>query len=194
MKDQIAEKWMTCPKVDIEFPGLAYIYPLDELIVAKKFDALHEVIGQKGDCYTIFNNEGQKIFLAVQKKKCRKIDLTIFNYYGNEVIQIKKPFTRRVQVWAPPGNFVGDVQKSGCKRTYFVKGNGTDLKVRVQSCRGGQYDVLFGDELVGQIRKQWQVRALMGLENYGVSFPLEMEVGDKAVLLGACFLIGYLKC
>ncbi|KAL0859424.1 hypothetical protein ABMA27_010603 [Loxostege sticticalis] len=198
MKDtDKTEKWMSCPKNDIEYPGLAYVCPLSELIVAKKLDALHQVIGKKGG-YTIFNNEGQKIFLAVEEKTYRRFLVKIFNHYGNEVIEIKKPklCLNEVHVWAPPGNFVGYVKQSGLwANTFLVKNKCKEVvvKIKAQGCKGSVYDVLSRDELVGNIRKQWNVEALIKYKNFGVSFPVEMEVGDKAVLLGACFLIGYLK-
>ncbi|XP_028165131.1 phospholipid scramblase 1-like [Ostrinia furnacalis] len=192
------EKWMSCPRIDTEHPGLAYFCPLNELIVAKKLDALHKVIGKKGIGYTIFNNEGQKIFLAVREKSCRRFQVKIFNYYGNEVIEIKKPkyCVNKVHVWAPPGNFVGYVkQVNPCANTFLVKNREKQvvLKIKAPCFFGGVYDVLSRDELVGTMKKQWNVEALVNYDNFGVSFPVEMEVGDKAVLLGACFLIGYLK-
>lgn len=192
------EKWMSCPKIDTELPGLAYICPLNELIIAKKLDALHKVIGKKGVGYTIFNNEGQKIFLAVREKSCRRFQVKIFNFYGNEVIEIKKPnhCLNKVLVWAPPGNFVGYVKQiRTCANTFLVKNSSKEVivKIKAQCFLGCVYDVLSGDELVGNIKKQWNVKALLNYDNFGVSFPVEMNMCDKAVLLGACFLIGYLK-
>ncbi|OBS73493.1 hypothetical protein A6R68_15969, partial [Neotoma lepida] len=46
--------------------------------------------------------------------------------------------------------------------------------------------------LVGKISKQWSglVReAFTDADNFGIQFPLDLDVKMKAVMLGACFLI-----
>lgn len=45
---------------------------------------------------------------------------------------------------------------------------------------------------VGRISKQWtgMVReAFTDADNFGISFPMDLDVKIKAVLFGACFLI-----
>lgn len=49
-----------------------------------------------------------------------------------------------------------------------------------------------GDTKVGKISKQWSgfVReAFTDADMFGISFPIDLDVKIKAVLLGACFLI-----
>nr|XP_053619265.1 phospholipid scramblase 1-like [Plodia interpunctella] len=187
------QKWMSCPKIDTDHPGLAYFCPLDELIVAKKWDALHAPIGKKHVSYTIYNNVGEKVFLAVQDKRFRKFEVKIFNFYGNEVVQVKKPFqicVHQASVWAPPGNYIGSIKQVGC--SFLVTNNVGDpiLKIKAQGCCHYVYDVLAGDKIVGVVK--WKM-AFMDEQNFGVAFPVEMDVSVKAELLGASFLIGYLK-
>lgn len=46
--------------------------------------------------------------------------------------------------------------------------------------------------MVGKISKQWTglVRELFtDVDNFGIQFPLDLDVKMKAVMLGACFLI-----
>lgn len=46
--------------------------------------------------------------------------------------------------------------------------------------------------MVGKISKQWTglVReAFTDADNFGIQFPLDLDVKMKAVMLGACFLI-----
>lgn len=46
--------------------------------------------------------------------------------------------------------------------------------------------------VVGKISKQWSgfVReAFTDADNFGIQFPLDLDVKMKAVMLGACFLI-----
>lgn len=54
-------------------------------------------------------------------------------------------------------------------------------------------------ESVGRISKQWTgivKEAFSDADNFGIQFPLDLDVKMKAVLLGACFLIVsiYLSC
>ncbi|XP_013198582.2 phospholipid scramblase 2-like [Amyelois transitella] len=187
------QKWMPCPKVQTSHPGLAYFYPLDELIVARKWDALHSAIGKNYVCYTIFNNVGEKVFLAVQDKKCQKFDVKIFNFYGNELIHVKKPFkccVHKASVWVPPGNYIGSIKKVGC---LFLVQNALGeplLKIKAQGLCHYVYDILDGDKVIGVVK--WKM-AFLDEKNFGLAFPVDMDVSDKAALLGASFLIGYLK-
>lgn len=46
--------------------------------------------------------------------------------------------------------------------------------------------------MVGKISKQWSglVREMFtDVDNFGIQFPLDLDVKMKAVMLGACFLI-----
>lgn len=56
------------------------------------------------------------------------------------------------------------------------------------------FQVLSMDESssVGRISKQWTgyiQEAFTDADNFGIQFPLDLDVKIKAVLLGACFLI-----
>lgn len=49
-----------------------------------------------------------------------------------------------------------------------------------------------GGEPIGRISKQWSGlvhEAFTDKDNFGIQFPLNLDVKMKAVLLGACFLI-----
>lgn len=48
------------------------------------------------------------------------------------------------------------------------------------------------DKPIGRISKQWSgilKEVFTDTDNFGIQFPLDMDVKMKAVLLGACFLI-----
>ncbi|CAH1643986.1 unnamed protein product [Spodoptera littoralis] len=197
--------WMECPQLPDDSdndPGLAFIYNLDQLIVTEQRDGLHDIIGNEGIAYTIFNSVGQKVFLAVLNKKFRNFNIKIFNNYGNEVINVEKPFTwwtNKVLVWAPPGNFVGSVQeRSKCILNKYTVRNqvGTKiLKIRSEGFGRYVYKVYLVSTryAIGVVREQSPAGYIRKTKNFGVSFPAEMNVYDKAVLLGACFLIGLYK-
>lgn len=61
-------------------------------------------------------------------------------------------------------------------------------------CGDVEFDVTSKDgaQKVGKITKQWSglVReAFTDADNFGISFPMDLDVNIKAVMLGACFLI-----
>lgn len=192
-------QWMPCPKNEIDFPFLAYLCPLDELIVARKKDTLHNVISKSGVGYTLYNRSGQKVFLAVQEQRCRKFDLNIFNVYGNEVIVVKKPWkccANTVYVWAPPGNFVGSVIQTKPYKNTFTVENDTGkeiLKIKSKGLMRFVYQIMLANENIGTVSNEWRIAEVRNVKHFGISFPVNMNVMDKAVLLGACFLIGFLK-
>ncbi|XP_059047219.1 phospholipid scramblase 2-like [Achroia grisella] len=181
--------WMPCPNIHIEYPGLAYICPLDEFIVAENVDSLHNVIGKNHTSYTVFNKLGQKVFLAVKNKHCRRFDLKIFNYYGNEVIQVKRPFRlclNRIVVWAPPGYYVGSVEQTTCRNFQIKNKHGeVVVKIKAKGFFHFVYDISSRDEVIG-IGTKWMV---LDVKNFRITFPVDIDVGDKAVILGACFLL-----
>lgn len=48
------------------------------------------------------------------------------------------------------------------------------------------------ESVVGKISKQWSglvKEAFTDADNFGIQFPLDLDVKMKAVMLGACFLI-----
>ncbi|XP_073958648.1 phospholipid scramblase 1-like [Choristoneura fumiferana] len=196
------EKWMACPVDFVEFPGLAYIYHLNELIISKKLDALHECFGKIELGYTIYNKNGEKVFLAVRYHLDQTFLMKIFNHYGNEVINIKisKPsawFCNKALVWAPPDNYVGAVEQRPTIKDKFtfadkflVKNSQNEvvLDIIANGVNNFVYSLNSCGEEVGVIMEKWG-----GGKNFGVSFPEDLRVGDKAVVLGACFLIGCLK-
>ena len=49
-----------------------------------------------------------------------------------------------------------------------------------------------GETPVGQIRKQWSgiiKEYFTDTDNFGITFPMDLDVNVKATLIGACFLI-----
>ena len=54
-----------------------------------------------------------------------------------------------------------------------------------------------GGKSIGRISKQWSgllKEVFTDTDNFGIQFPLDMDVKMKAVLMGACFLIVSNKC
>ncbi|XP_065203424.1 phospholipid scramblase 1 [Planococcus citri] len=223
-----ADGWMALPaQVPVNVPsGLQYLTTIDQLMVKQKVELLEAFIGfETNNKYTIKNNQGQKVFYAVEDNDCctrlccgamRSFDIKILDNYKNEVIHIRRDLAcsscwfpcclQKLQVFSPPGNLVGSVEQtwSICTPEFDVKNESgsTVLKIEGPICRYGicgdvEFKVLSLDKsaVVGRISKQWSGlmrEAFTDADYFGISFPLDLDVRMKAVMIGACFLIDFM--
>ncbi|NXO99887.1 PLS2 scramblase, partial [Certhia brachydactyla] len=143
----------------------------------------------------------------------RPFTMRIIDNLGREVITLHRPLRcstcccpcclQELEVQAPPGTTVGYVVQNWhfClpkftiqdeKKTDILKISGPCLMCRC--CEDIHFEVMSLDETsaVGRISKQWTgfVREMFtDTDNFGISFPMDLDVKMKAVMIGACFLI-----
>ncbi|NXC58439.1 PLS2 scramblase, partial [Aleadryas rufinucha] len=143
----------------------------------------------------------------------RPFTIRITDNLGHEVITLQRPLRcsacccpcclQELEVQAPPGKTVGYVVQNWhvClpkftiqdeKRMDILKIIGPCVVCRC--CEDVHFEVKSMDETstVGRISKQWTgfVREMFtDTDNFGVSFPIDLDVKMKAVMIGACFLI-----
>lgn len=144
----------------------------------------------------------------------RKFHLQVFDIHQNEVLHVKRPAAcssccfpccclQSIQVEAPPGSLIGTIaQVWSVVQSHFAIKNaigdvvmhihgpictysmcGNDVEFKVVSLNGNE---------VGKISKQWSGLArelFTDADFFGISFPIDLDVQMKAVMLGACFLI-----
>ncbi|KAI5640004.1 hypothetical protein NE865_07575 [Phthorimaea operculella] len=197
--------WMPCPKLEIKHPGLVYFSPLDQLIVVKKPDAYHEIIGAKDKTpFIVYNQKGEKIYIGTRASKSidKTIDIKVFNVFGNQVIQVDGP-EKRASIWAPADHLVGTLYKPSpcdCNECAFIDEKGTVMKI--VEVKGFEktynnhkvtnidtHDILLEDwDYIGTLTRKCEILNV-SIDNFSVTFPLEMEVQTKAALLGACLVI-----
>lgn len=146
----------------------------------------------------------------------RLFDMKILDNLGNEVIHIYRPFRcnsccypmclQELEITAPVGEVVGYVtQLWSLDKQYFQIENSSRepiFKIVGPFCTftcGGDvvFRVMSNDEQheVGSIRKQWSgfvMEAYTDADNFGITFPKDLDVRMKAVMLGACFLIDFM--
>jgi uncharacterized protein YxjI len=139
--------------------------------------------------------------------------MKIFDNFRNEVIHLYRPLAcnnccfpcclQSIEVSAPPGNLIGVVQQewSLCIPIFSVKNANYETVLRIEgpfctiSCCGDvdfEVTAIDGETQVGKITKQWSglVREMFtDSDHFGVTFPIDLDVKMKAVLLGALFLI-----
>jgi len=117
-----------------------------------------------------------------------------------------------ITVEAPPGQVVGSIKqiKSGCcypkfqvmdssgQVIFVVDGNGCcGIGCQGPCCTDDvefQVNSADGQHQVGRINKQWAgcLRGCTDASNFGVSFPMDLDVKMKATMIGTLFLIDYM--
>uniref|UniRef100_A0A8C6WSK4 Phospholipid scramblase n=1 Tax=Neogobius melanostomus TaxID=47308 RepID=A0A8C6WSK4_9GOBI len=146
----------------------------------------------------------------------RSFDMKIKDNQDREVIRIIRPFRcvscwcpcclQEMEVQAPPGTTIGYVKQDWhpCLPKFSIQGPNKETVLRLEgpcfacNCCG---DVNFelkgkdGDNTIGRISKQWSgllKEVFTDTDNFGIQFPLDLDVKMKAVLMGACFLIDFM--
>ncbi|XP_041975169.1 phospholipid scramblase 2 isoform X1 [Aricia agestis] len=146
----------------------------------------------------------------------RPFDMKIMDNFQNEVIHLNRPLAcdtcwcpcwlQSMEVSSPPGTVVGSVEQewSICKPCYVIKNASGDVVLRIKGpvctfsiCGDVEFNVYSqdGETKVGKITKQWSGlarEAFTDADYFGISFPMDLDVRIKAVLLGACFLIDFM--
>ena len=106
-------------------------------------------------------------------------------------------------MYAPVGVLIGTVEQQWSILTpsFLIKNAAGESILKIEGpfctfsiCGDVEFTILTinGDNVVGKISKRWSglVRELFTDADYfGVTFPLDLDVRMKAVMLGACFLI-----
>jgi len=147
----------------------------------------------------------------------RAFDMNITDNSGQEVIHLNRPLRcqaccflcclQEMEVSSPPGTVIGSIeQKWSILYPRFVIKDETGTPVlKIEgplcpcSCFGSdvEFKVLSTQtgEQVGMITKQWTgilKEAFTDADNFGINFPLDLDVKVKATLLGALFLIDFM--
>ncbi|KAG0715728.1 Phospholipid scramblase 2 [Chionoecetes opilio] len=143
----------------------------------------------------------------------RPFDMKILDNNQMEVMHLNRPLActsccfpcclQSLEVSSPPGTVIGTVKQdwSILKPKFSVCNASGDVILRIEGplctcsiCGDVEFTVLSaeGDVPVGKISKQWTglvKEAFTDADNFGISFPMDLDVKMKATLLGAVFLI-----
>uniref|UniRef100_A0A3Q0S060 Phospholipid scramblase n=1 Tax=Amphilophus citrinellus TaxID=61819 RepID=A0A3Q0S060_AMPCI len=146
----------------------------------------------------------------------RSFDMKIKDNTDREVIRLIRPFRcvscwcpcclQELEVQAPPGTTIGYVKQDWHPflPKFSIQGANKETLMRLEgpcfacNCCG---DVNFelkdkdNDRSIGRISKQWSgllKEVFTDTDNFGIQFPLDLDVKMKAVLMGACFLIDFM--
>lgn len=202
-------------------PGLEYLNQLDMLLVKQKVEGLEAVLGfETQNKYVIRNSMGQDVFKAKEDSDCcsrmmcgnvRPFSVAVTDFQDREVMLFSRPFNcclQSIEVQSPPGTVIGSVQQECnlCSSEFVVYDQSDNPTLRISGppscfafslCGDVEFQVLTGDGSteIGKITKQWSGFLREGFtdaDNFGISFPMDLDVRMKATLLGALFLIDFM--
>jgi len=146
----------------------------------------------------------------------RPFDIKITDGGDREVIHLTRPLActscfcpcwlQTLEVFSPPGSLAGTVEQewSICEPKFVVKNSTGEVVLRIEGpfctygiCGDVEFQILSNDgsSKVGKISKKWSGllrEAFTDADNFGIQFPMNLDVRMKAVMLGACFLIDFM--
>ncbi|XP_065644203.1 phospholipid scramblase 1 isoform X4 [Hydra vulgaris] len=146
----------------------------------------------------------------------RPFDIKILDNNNQEVIHLNRPLRcaaccfpcclQELEVTSPPGTVIGYViQKwAFCGSLFEICDALKQPVLRIEGpicamsmCGDVEFKVmsLDGSSQVGRISKQWSgllKEAFTDADTFGITFPIDLDVKIKAVMLGACFLIDFM--
>lgn len=161
--------------------------------------------------YEILDASGQLLYLAAELagsfwtrvvlKAIRPFTIHIMEPGGGRVLILDRTFRfyfHRMEILDPNGRPLGTIQRrfSILRRKYSVL---DDLGMEIFQLYGPilhpwTFIIRIGDRDVGKITKKWSgllKEAFTKADNFGITFPAEMNLSRKSLLLGAVFLIDF---
>ena len=131
----------------------------------------------------------------------RPFTMHVFSPDGNEILRLERPFRfffHRLEVYQSNGILLGIVERRFAlmSRLYSVQdpnGNET-FQLLGPIWHPWTFQIKKHGEEAGRISKKWSgllKEAFTDTDNFGITFPMGLDVNQKAIFLGALFLIDF---
>ncbi|KAM3615747.1 uncharacterized protein V6R79_007246 [Siganus canaliculatus] len=197
--------------------GLEYLTQINQILIHQKPKSL--CIWEMNNVYFVKNSAGQQLFVATEEGGCftgqlmgrnRPFTIHLHDNRAQEVLTVLRHIEccspQSIQVQSPFGNPIGYVEHGWHYFTpEFTILDGMRVPVLKIKRPGCDFmcmsDVIFevmsldGSAVVGQINRQWRgflEECSSTADHFDISFPMDLDVKIKAVIIGACFLIDFL--
>ncbi|XP_070381723.1 phospholipid scramblase 2-like [Dermacentor albipictus] len=147
----------------------------------------------------------------------RPFEMSLLDYRSVEVLRLYRPLRcdscccfcclQEMEVYAPPGNIVGSIKQDWSVVFPYLslRDSGGNVVLRIVGpcctssicCNDVVFDIMTkdGKTKIGQLSKNFNgllLEALTDIDNFTVTFPIDLDVKMKATLLGAVFLIDFI--
>ena len=146
----------------------------------------------------------------------RPFDMRIQDTRGRDVMMFSRRLAcdsccfpcsmQRMEITSPPGTVIGYILQewSLFHPQFRVEDPSGEIVMRIEgpfwkvSCGESiDFSILSKDEslVIGKIRKMWSglsKEVFSDAEHYEITFPLDLDIHMKSVILGACFLIDFM--
>ncbi|KAF5280170.1 hypothetical protein FQR65_LT15033 [Abscondita terminalis] len=189
----------------------------DVLQVAAGFETENQYyIANKNDQKIYYAQEKSDAFARNCCKARRAFEMKVFDNFGKEVIHMTRPFAcqafcffcclQSMEVFSPPGTPVGVIEQewSLFSPSYIIKNGDGDVVLRIKGpcnlmncCSDADFKVMSADGSVevGKIFRKTELAQQVSskADNFGIMFPMNLDVRMKAVLIGTCFLIDMIQ-
>jgi uncharacterized protein YxjI len=185
---------------------------LDSLVVKQQKEFAEIITGfETKNRYIVSSAMGKKIYdveetggfflIRMFLKALRPFTLTIRGDDGSVAMVIKRPFRfyfHEVEISDGDGNLLGYIKRNFAilRRKYSIIdiGGNTIADIFGPLLHPWTFNIIVKDNEVGKITKKWSGLLQEGFtdaDNFGVHFPMGWTEGNKALLLGALFLIDF---
>lgn len=164
----------------------------------------YEVIGRQNS--TLLDVEevsesAMAVMTRVFLKSLRPFTMNLFSSQGTALFQLNRPFRfyfHELEVFSSNGTPLGTIKRrfSILRRIYsVVDRSGRELFILFGPLlHPWTFNIMQGDRELGKITKKWSGLAkesFTDADNFGIIFPEGIDLTQKAILLGAVFLIDF---
>ncbi|XP_024587121.1 phospholipid scramblase 3 isoform X3 [Neophocaena asiaeorientalis asiaeorientalis] len=182
--------------------GLEFLAQIDQILIHQKAERVEALLGwETCNRYELRSGAGQPLGQAAEESNCcarlccgarRPLRVRLVDPGDREVLRLLRPLHCGCSC-CPCGLQEFSIQDADRQTVLRVVGPcwtcgcGTDTNFEVKTPDESRS--------VGRISKQWGGllrEALTDADDFGLQFPLDLDVRVKAVLLGATFLIDYM--
>uniref|UniRef100_A0A0A9W0W9 Phospholipid scramblase n=4 Tax=Lygus hesperus TaxID=30085 RepID=A0A0A9W0W9_LYGHE len=205
--------WMRCPNIGSTGQpvgsGLEYLTELDRLLVLQQRPGCGGCCS-RGSKFTVKNRYGEKVYFAKEKISCNcemAWDVTAFDEYERPSIHMYRPLVCTcqcqpidVEVCSPPGNLIGSISHDlfWFSAKFKLKNAAGDIMLYIAmpwliNWWNVEFPILGSDAqtVIGKVCKPWTLgitefqSSSRELDSFGLSFPADLDVSMKAVVLAA---------